>query len=497
MLDYLQKIGRSLMLPVSVLVVASLFMGLGYAMDPQAMSGSGNTFAIFMIQAGLVVINNLPILFALGIATGLAKDSNGAAALSGVVGYLMITTLLKPDTLALIRGVDVESIDSSFNNIQNVFIGIISGVTSGELYNRFHKTELPQWLAFFSGRRLVPILTAVASVVITIILYFLWPAVYGGLTAFGTFISGMGAFGAGLYGVFNKLLIPFGLHHALNNVFWFDTIGINDIGNFWGSTGTLGITGRYQAGFFPIMMFGLPAAGLAIYKNAKPENKKRVGALMLSGAIASFATGITEPLEFSFMFVAPGLYVVHAILTGVSMFVSALLEATAGFSFSAGLIDYVLSLRMPMANKPWMLLVVGAVMFVVYYLIFDLMIRKFDLETPGREKVDVNAEVTVSPSPSTGGNNQYDAIASAVYQAIGGNANINETNNCATRLRLTLEDTGKVNEQALKQIGVPGYRIVDKHNLQVIIGTGVQFVADALEEEMKRHPESDMGDSIE
>lgn len=485
MLNYLQKIGRSLMLPVSVLVVASLFMGTGYALDPDALSGSGNTIAIFMVQAGLVVIDNLPILFALGIGTGLAKDNNGAAALSAVVAFLMITTLLDPEKLAVITATPVEEINPAFGSIKNVFIGIIAGIIGGEIYNKFYQTQLPQWLAFFSGRRLVPILSSILALITALALYFIWPAVYGALQTFGEAIAGMGALGAGIYGFLNKLLIPFGLHHAVNNVFWFDTIGINDIGNFWGSVGELGITGRYQAGFFPIMMFGLPAAAFAIYKNAKPENKARVGALMFSGAVASFVTGITEPIEFSFMFLSPVLYVVNALLTGVSMFVAATLNATAGFSFSAGLIDFILSLRMPLANNTWMLVVLGLVMAVVYYFIFDLLIKKLDLKTPGREDdadLDINDDAT---APVSGGD-RYDYMANEIYEAVGGADNINSMVNCATRLRLNLKDTSLVDQQRIKNTGVPGQNQMDDHNYHVIVGTDVQFVADPFSERLNR-----------
>ncbi|MGX7107440.1 N-acetylglucosamine-specific PTS transporter subunit IIBC [Hutsoniella sourekii] len=477
MLRYLQQIGRSLMLPVSVLVVASLLMGAGYALDPQAMSGSSNSVAVFLVQAGLVVIGNLPILFAVGIGMGLARDNNGAASLSSVVAYLIITKLLQPEMIASYTGAELDAIPAAFASIENVFIGIIAGIVGGEAYNRFQNTELPQWLAFFSGRRSVPIVSALIAVILTLILYFVWPVCYNALVGLGTAISSLGALGAGLYGFFNKLLIPFGLHHAINNVFWFDTIGINDIGNFWGGTGTLGVTGMYQAGFFPIMMFGLPGAALAMYRNARPENRGTAGALLLAGAIASFSTGITEPIEFSFMFLAPGLYLVHAILTGISMFVAALLHATAGFSFSAGLIDFLLSWRMPMSHNQIYLIGLGLVMFVVYYLVFDFCIKKFDLDTPGRGSVQASTE---SEKVLSGQSTKHDQRAQVIYEGLGGADNILEINNCATRLRLKVRDSQKVDSDKIKSAPVPGVSIVDKENVQVIIGTEVQFVADAL-----------------
>ncbi len=484
----LQKLGSSLMLPVSVLVVAALFMAIGYGLDPQALAGSDNSIAVFLVQAGLVVIDNLPILFAVGVAVGFAGDNNGTAGLAGLVSFLMITTLLNPEKLAVIQNVPVEEINPAFDAVKNVFIGIISGVTAGWAYNRFHKTELPQWLAFFSGRRSVAIVTAMVSVLIAIILYFIWPALYGLLTALGTSIAGLGALGAGLFGFLNRLLIPTGLHHALNNIFWFDTIGINDIGNFWASTGTEGVTGMYQAGFFPIMMFGLPAAAMAMIKNAKPELKGQAKALLIAGAIASFATGITEPLEFSFMFAAPLLYFVHALLTGASLFVASTLNATAGFSFSAGLIDLIASWRMPLANNTWMLLAMGLVFAVLYFIIFDWMIKHFDLNTPGRGKVLEHDASTDEMSNTTGPTDHNptgtmrpnEVMAYEIYQAIGGSENIQTVNNCATRLRLGLNDTSIIDQARIQAAGVSGVRVLDGKNLQVIIGPKVQFVADEL-----------------
>ena len=245
---------------------------------------------------------------------------------------------------------------AAFGKINNAFIGILSGLVAAIMYNRFSHVKLPDFLAFFSGKRLVPIMSAVAMLVASAALFYIWPIVFGGLVNFGEAISSIGAVGAGLYGFFNRLLIPTGLHHALNAVFWFDTVGINDINKFWSSEGVKGVTGMYQAGFFPIMMFGLPAAALAMYHTAKTKRKKQAASLMLAAGFASFFTGVTEPLEFSFMFLAPALYVVHAALTGLSLFIAASFNWTAGFGFSAGFVDYLLSLRIPIANFPLMLL---------------------------------------------------------------------------------------------------------------------------------------------
>jgi PTS system N-acetylglucosamine-specific IIC component len=491
MKNYLQNLGKSIMLPVSILPVASLLMGIGYWIDPAGLSGDGsNQVAVFLIQAGTAIINNLPILFSVGIATGLSKDSNGAAGLSGLVGYLIVTNLLSTDGLSVLLNMPVEEVPMAFGATQNVFMAIISGSVAAALYNRYSGTKLPTALAFFSGRRLIPILTAGSMLIISLLLYFVWPVAYDALVAFGTFISGLGALGAGIYGFFNKLLIPTGLHHALNSVFWFDLIGINDIGNFWASEGVKGVTGMYQAGFFPIMMFGLPGAALAMYKNAESKAKKIAAGTMIAGAFASFFTGITEPLEFSFMFAAPGLYLVHAFLTGVSMFVAATFHWTAGFGFSAGLVDFALSLNVPIANQPLMLLVLGLVMFVVYYFIFDFAIRKFDFATPGRrENAVTEAAITESDSETTAGkkgsgsqasDDKYSRMANVIYHAVGGQDNIRSYYNCATRLRFELDDVDQVDQARIKGLGVPGVNVLDKNHLHVIVGTDVQFVADEM-----------------
>ncbi|MEI2400914.1 N-acetylglucosamine-specific PTS transporter subunit IIBC, partial [Paenibacillus phytohabitans] len=384
MMKYLQKIGRSLMLPVAVLPAAAILMGIGYWIDPTGW-GADNAVAAFLIKAGSSIIDNMSILFAVGVALGMSKDKDGSAALSGLVAYLVITTLLGTNTVAMLQGVDPGEVNAAFGKIGNQFIGILSGLVAAAMYNRFSEVQLPDALAFFSGKRLVPIMTSVAMIVASAILFFVWPVVYTGLVSFGKGISELGSIGAGLYGFFNRLLIPTGLHHALNSVFWFDVAGINDIGNFWSGNGEKGITGMYQAGYFPVMMFGLPAAALAMYHTAKTARKKQVASLMLAAGFASFFTGVTEPLEFAFMFVAPALYVVHAALTGISLFIASTFHWTAGFGFSAGLVDFVLSSRLPLANMPYMLLLQGLVFFVLYYLIFRFLITKFNIKTPGRE----------------------------------------------------------------------------------------------------------------
>jgi PTS system N-acetylglucosamine-specific IIC component len=475
---YMQRMGRSLMLPVAVLPAAAILMGIGYWIDPNVMTGLGdpNFLSVFLVKAGGAIIDNLPVLFAVGLALGMSKDKDGAAALSGLVAFLVVTTLLSSAAVGAMKGIPVEQVDPSFAKISNAFIGILSGLIAAAMYNRFSQVKLPMALSFFSGKRLVPIMTAVAMLVTSGVLFFVWPVVFSGLVSFGEAISKLGAVGAGIYGFFNRLLIPTGLHHALNSVFWFDVAGINDIGNFLSGTGEKGITGMYQAGFFPMMMFGLPAGAYAIYRNARPEKKKATASLMIAAAFASFFTGITEPLEFSFMFVAWPLYVVHAALTGISLFISAFFHWTAGFAFSAGLVDFVLSLRNPIANQPYMLIVQGLVMAVLYFFAFDFAIKKFNLMTPGREE----GEGEETPDIDTTGDNRFAVLASKIYQGLGGDANVTSIDNCTTRLRLTVADTSKVDQAKIKATGVPGVKVIDDKNIQVIVGTEVQFVADEM-----------------
>jgi N-acetylglucosamine PTS system EIICBA or EIICB component len=483
-MKYLQRIGRSLMLPVAVLPAAAILMGIGYWIDPTGW-GAGSPVAAFLIKAGSSIIDHIPVLFAVGVALGMAKEKDGSAALSGLVAFLVVTTLLSTNTVALLQGIDVKNVDPAFGKIENAFVGILSGIVASLMYNRFSKVQLPDFLAFFSGKRLVPIMTAVSMLVISLVLFFIWPVIFTGLVSFGEGISKLGAFGAGLYGFFNRLLIPIGLHHALNAVFWFDTAGINDIGNFWASKGTKGVTGMYQAGFFPVMMFGLPAAALAMYHTAKTKHKKQVASLMLAAGFASFFTGVTEPLEFAFMFAAPALYVVHAALTGVSLMIAALFHWTAGFGFSAGLVDFVLSLRIPIANQPYMLLVQGLVFAVIYYFLFRFLIVKFNLMTPGRgeemdEVMGVESEVATSLASSEKGN-KFTAMAAKIYDGLGGDANVTSVDNCVTRLRVEVKDMNAVDQQKIKSTGVPGINVVGPTSIQVIVGTSVQFVADEIE----------------
>ncbi|WP_129688258.1 N-acetylglucosamine-specific PTS transporter subunit IIBC [Gottfriedia acidiceleris] len=475
MKKYLQRIGRSLMLPVAVLPAAAILMGIGYWIDPTGW-GADSALAAFLIKAGASIIDNIPILFAVGVALGMAKEKDGSAALSGLVAFLVVKTLLSPGTVSLLQGIDVVKVDPAFGKIENAFVGILSGIVASTMYNRFSQVKLPDALAFFSGKRLVPIMTAISMLVVSAILFFVWPIIYTGLVSFGKGISDLGPAGAGLYGFFNRLLIPTGLHHALNSVFWFDVAGINDIGNFWSGKGTKGITGMYQAGFFPVMMFGLPAAGLAMYHTAKTKKKKQVASLMLAAGFASFFTGVTEPVEFAFMFVAPVLYLVHAILTGISLAIAAMFHWTAGFGFSAGLVDFILSSRLPLANHPYMLLVQGVVFGVIYYFIFRFMITKFNLMTPGREEDEEESSVTIVSE----GGSKFSVMAAQIYEGLGGDSNVTSVDNCVTRLRMEVKDMDAVDQKKIKATGVPGIKIVGPQSIQVIVGTNVQFVADEI-----------------
>ena len=483
MMKYLQRLGKSLMLPVACLPVAAILMGIGYWIDPAGW-GSNNVVAAFLIKAGSALVDNMAILFAIGVGVGMSEDNDGTAGLAGLVSWLMITTLLATGSVAMFKGVDATKVPDAFGKIETQFIGILAGLIGSGCYNKFKNVQLPSALGFFSGKRCVAIVTALASIVATIILFFVWPVVYGALVAFGEAIISTGSIGAGIYGFFNRLLIPFGLHHALNSVFWFDVAGINDIGKFWGTMpgGVLGQTGMYMTGFFPVMMFGLPAAALAMYHTAKDNKKKVVAGLLLAAAVSSFFTGVTEPLEFAFMFLAPGLYVVHAVLTGISLAVCAALPVRAGFNFSAGLVDWILSFKAPFAENPIWLLAIGIVVAVIYYVVFRVIITKFNLKTPGRE----DDEDTSADSNAKLANNNFTEVASVILEGLGGKENLVSIDNCVTRLRLEIKDYTKVNEKMIKSTGVAGIIRPGKNSIQIIVGTQVQFVADELKKMCKK-----------
>ncbi len=482
MMKYLQKLGKSLMLPVACLPAAGILMGIGYWIAPNIISGQGtatgiwSVIAAFLIKAGAAIIDNMPILFAVGVGIGMSDDQEGTSALAALVSWLMITTILSTGTVALLLKIDASQVNPAFGKIANPCIGIISGLIGANCYNKFKKTKLPDALAFFSGKRSVAIVTALSSLVVSIVLFFVWPAIYSAIVAFGEMILSLGPVGAGLYGFFNRLFIPLGLHHALNAVFWFDLAGVNDIGKFWGTAegGILGQTGQYMSGFFPVMMFGLPAATLAMYHTAKPGKKKMVYGLFFSAALCSFFTGITEPIEFAFMFLAPGLYLIHAALTAISMTIIAMLPVRAGFFFSAGFVDWFLSFKAPFAENSWLLIPIGIAYGAVYYIIFRLAITLFNFKTPGREDDDDE----VNESTVTLASNDYTAVASIILEGLGGKDNITSIDTCITRLRLEIADYTKVNEKKIKSAGVAGVIRPGKNSVQVVVGTQVQHVAD-------------------
>lgn len=487
------------MVPVATLPAAAILMGIGYWIDPVGW-GSDNALAALLIKSGAAIIDNMSVLFAIGVAYGMSKDKDGAAALTGFVSFLVVTTLCSPAAVSMIKGIPLEEVPAAFGKIENQFVGILVGVLSAELYNRFSQVELPLALSFFSGRRLVPILASFLMIIVAFILMYVWPVIYGGLVSFGESIKDMGALGAGIYAFFNRLLIPVGLHHALNSVFWFDVAGINDIPNFLAGQksidaglATVGVTGRYQAGFFPVMMFGLPGAALAIYHCARKENKAKVAGIMMAGAFAAFFTGITEPLEFSFMFVAPVLYVIHAFLMAISVYIAASMEWISGFGFSAGLVDMFLSSRNPLAVHWYMLIVQGIVFFFIYYGIFRFTITKFNLKTPGRED-DVsgdetadgyNEDITTAPANSKEGVQQE---ARQYIAAIGGSDNLTGIDACITRLRLNVKDATLVNDAYAKRLGASGVIRLNKQSVQVIMGTRAELVANAMRDVLTQGP---------
>ncbi|HIS06149.1 MAG TPA: PTS transporter subunit EIIC [Candidatus Choladocola avistercoris] len=484
-MKFLQKLGKSLMLPVACLPICGILMGIGYMLAPAAMAGevagfqaSGIAYQIgfYLIKAGGALIDNIAILFAIGIGVGMSEDNDGTGGLAALASWLMITNLLALGNVTVIMPSIAENADASlaFSKIANPFIGIIAGIIGSMCYNKFKGTQLPNWLAFFSGKRCVAIVAGVASIVASVVLLFVWPIVFGALVALGKGILGMEAVGAGLYAFFNRLLIPFGLHHALNNVFWFDTIGIGDLTNYWAGMTSSDVSwslGMYMAGFFPCMMFGVPGAALAMVHTAK--NKKAAIGLLASAALCAFVCGVTEPFEFAFMFLAPVLYLIYAALYGVFTFVTVLVGFRAGFSFSAGATDLVFSSFLPAAANTWMIIPLGIAAFVVFYLVFRVAIQAFDLKTPGREDEDTEAE-----KQAVLANDDFTQVAKIILEGIGGKENVTSIDNCITRLRLEIKDYTKVDEKKIKSAGVAGVIRPGQKSVQVIVGTKVQFVAD-------------------
>ena len=467
-MKYLQKLGKALMLPVACLPICGILMGIGYLLCPASMQGGditgiGPMIGIFLVKAGGALIDNMALLFVIGVGVGMSE--------------LMITTLLSTGFVTTLFPSIADNADKTlaFNKIANPFIGILAGVIGSSCYNKFKSTKLPDWLSFFSGKRCVAIIAGVISILVSVVLLFVWPILFGVLISIGNAIAGMGALGAGIYAFLNRLLIPTGLHHALNNVFWFDTIGLGDLTHFWAGETSADVSwslGMYMSGFFPCMMFGIPGAALAMIQCAKDNKKKVAIGLVASAAICAFICGVTEPFEFGFMFLAPGLYVIYALLYGIFTFVTVLLGFRAGFSFSAGATDLLFSASLPAAQKTWLIIPLGIAAFIVFYVVFRFAILKFDLKTPGREDDDAD-ETTVKLA-----NDNFTEVAKIILEGIGGKENVASIDNCITRLRLEIKDYTAVDEKKIKSAGVAGVIRPGKNSVQVVIGTKVQFVAD-------------------
>ncbi|WP_456024048.1 N-acetylglucosamine-specific PTS transporter subunit IIBC [Pseudomonas protegens] len=451
-IEGLQRLGRALMLPIAILPIAGLLLRLG---DTDLLN------IAIIHDAGQVIFANLAMIFAIGIAVGFAKDNNGTAGLAGVIGYLVMISTLKV-------------LDASIN--MGMLAGIVSGLMAGALYNRFKDIKLPEYLAFFGGRRFVPIVTGFAAVGLGVVFGYIWPPIQHGINAFGALMMESGSIGAFVFGVFNRLLIVTGLHHILNNMAWFV------FGNFTDPTTGALVTGdlsryfagdpkggQFMTGMFPMMIFGLPAACLAMYRNALPERRKVMGGIFLSMALTSFLTGVTEPIEFAFMFLAPLLYLLHALLTGLSMAITNALNIHLGFTFSGGFIDMVLGWGR--STNGWLVIPVGLAYAVVYYAVFDFCIRRFNLKTPGREDVAVSEKAVLTENER----------ASAYIKALGGAENLLTVGACTTRLRLEMVDRNKASDAELKALGAMAVVRPGKGgSLQVVVGPMADSIADEI-----------------
>ena len=381
-MKYAYRLGKAVMLPVACLPVAGLLMGVGFWWDPVG-QGENLLLAHVMILAGSVLIDNMSLLFTLGVAVGLADEQDGTAALAGVISWLMIQKILSPDNVVILTGNRVDA--SSFSYINNQFVGILSGWIGAYCCNKYRFKVFRGPLQIYGGRVYALMMATIYAALASIMLLFAWPYLHSVCLYVGESLIGTGALGAGVYGFLNRLLIPTGFHHVLNSVFWVDLAGIADLNSFWNGTGVYGQTGMYMTGYFPVMIFGLPGAALAMYHTAYPAQKKMAAGLLLTASLCSVLTGVTEPLEFAFMFLAPGLFLLHAILMGISMYICAALPFRIGFNFSAGLMDYFMCLNAPMTQNPGLLLPVGLLFGLLYYIVFRFCILHFHLKTPGRE----------------------------------------------------------------------------------------------------------------
>ena len=479
----LQKLGSALMLPVAVLPICGILMGLGYAFAPAVMGAEGASegfmyaLGLFLVKAGAALIDNMAILFAVGTAVGLAKDNNGTAGLAGLVSWLMITTVVSATSdLATALKIELSEVQTlAYSKIANPFTGILAGIIGAFCYNKFKDTKLPEVLAFFSGKRSVAIVTGVVSIVVSAVLILVWPVVFGALVSVGEFIVDLDAIGAGIYAFLNRLLIPVGLHHALNNVFWFDTIGLGDLSAYWGGLTSADVdwsVGMYMAGFFPCMMFGIPGAALAMIQTAKTNKRKATIGIVGAAAICAVLCGVTEPFEFAFMFLAFPLYIVYSLLYGIFTTITVALGFRAGFCFSAGATDLVFSASLPAAANTWLIIPLGIAAFAVFYLVFLFAIKKWNLKTPGRED-DQEGELKIELA-----NDDYTAMAEIILAGVGGKENLTSIDHCITRLRLEVKDRLLVDEAKIKSCGVSGVIRPGKTSVQVIVGPKVQFVYD-------------------
>lgn len=479
MLGFLQKIGRSFMLPVATLPAASLLRRFGEIdyVDQfrfgESAGGFINQFiAPFLLAGGTAIFDNLPLIFAIGVAIGFAGDA--VAALAAVIAYLVLGKVL-----AVVPGVFLFIDDDAILNM-GVLGGIIAGGIAAYMYNKYHRIKLPDWLAFFGGKRFVPIITSMSMVIVAIAFGAIWGPIQNVLDKFGNWVVGFDVAGAVVFTVLNRLLIPFGLHHVINTIAWFQ------IGTYTDAAGNVAhgdlhrfaagdpSAGMFMTGFFPIMLFALPGAALAIIHTAKKEKRKAIASGFIGVAFASFLTGITEPIEFAFMFAAPILYIVHALLAGVSAFITVSLGIHQGFGFSAGLIDFLLNL--PIATKPWLLIPIGLIFGVIYYFLFRIMIVKLNLKTPGREEDDSEE----SAGAESGKHTTLRDKAAKITELIGGKGNIESIDACITRLRLQLKDDKKVNDAEIRALGAAGIMRLGYGAVQIVFGMESELLKDEM-----------------
>lgn len=497
-----QALGRSLMLPIAVLPAAALLLRLG---QPDIWAWTNNSYMVangvpWMAQAGNAIFAQLPMIFGVGIAIGLTGDA-GAGALAGLIGFLVFMGVWNV-TIHQVNGAP----DPTYN--MGILSGILTGLVAAGLYRRFHDIRLPDYLAFFGGKRFVPIITALVCLILGLIFGWIWGPIQGVINAMGQGIVNLGAAGAGIYGFFNRLLIPLGLHHILNTYFWFE------LGSFHGPKGLVSgdlnryfagdpTAGNYMAGFFPVMMFGLPGAAFAMIRRAKFS--KVAAGILLSAAFCSFLTGVTEPIEFAFIFVAPVLFVVHALLTGLSLVICNLLQIRIGFGFSAGLIDYVLNFTKSNSHNAWMIIPLGVVYFAVYYFLFSFCIKIFNIGTPGRgeERTGLTADWILpesqrGPRVAKNGNaaaavegseDQDTVLAAQVLEALGGRANVESVEGCITRLRLFVKEPEQIDDARLKALGASG--VIKRGKIaQVVMGTQSDRIAERIKRLMKEGAET-------